>query len=48
MGACNECLGYDDKDTFLDKAGNRYDKRKKELYNNILQLVIKLEIKQMI
>ena len=36
MGACNECLGYDDKDTFLDKAGNRYDKRKKELYNNIL------------
>ena len=48
MGACNECLGYDDKDTFLDKAGNRYDKRKKELYNIILQLVIKLEIKQMI
>ena len=32
MGACNDCVGYDEKDTFLDKAGNRYDKRKIKFY----------------
>ena len=30
MGVCNECLGYDEKETFLDKAGNRFDKSKIE------------------
>ena len=28
MGVCNECLGYDEKETFIDKAGNRFDKCK--------------------
>ena len=28
MGICNQCLGYDENETFLDRAGNRFDKRK--------------------
>ena len=29
MGNCKDCVGYDDKETFIDKAGNRFDKCKK-------------------
>ena len=26
MGNCKECIGYDDSETFIDKAGNKFDK----------------------
>ena len=29
MGNCKDCVGYDDKDIFIDKAGNKFDKCKK-------------------
>ena len=30
MGNCRECIGYDEKETFIDKAGNKFDKCKKK------------------
>ncbi len=30
---CKECLGYDQNETFLDKAGNRFDKRNYSIFN---------------
>ena len=30
MGICRECIAYDEKDTFIDKAGNKFDKCKKK------------------
>ena len=35
MGNCRECIGYDEKETFIDKAGNKFDKCKKNIYNII-------------
>ena len=29
-GACKQCGGYDEKETFIDKAGNKFDKCKKK------------------
>ena len=29
MGTCRECIGYDENETFMDKAGNKFDKCKK-------------------
>ncbi len=33
MGNCRECIGYDEKDVFTDKAGNKFDQCKKNTYN---------------
>ena len=33
MGNCKECIGYDESETFIDKAGNKFDKCKNKFYN---------------
>ena len=29
--ACKECMGYDESETFIDKAGNKFDRGKKNI-----------------
>ena len=28
MGNCKDCIGYSEDETFIDKAGNKFDKCK--------------------
>ena len=31
--ACKQCVGYDENETFIDKAGNKFDRGKKNKNN---------------